>query len=156
MIDKQKLIETVNEALAGTDYFPVEIAVKPGNNILVEIDSDNGVDIDFCVELTRRIESVFDRDVEDYELEVGSAGITTPLRVPRQFINHIGKEIEVQAKDGKKHRGILKSYDESDGSMIIVERQKVKLPDRKRPEVMDVEVTFTPEQINAVIPMLEF
>ena len=79
MIDKQLLKDTVEEAIAGTRLFLVDIAVKPGNNIIVELDSVDGIDIDSCVAVTKKIESVFDRDVEDYELEVGSAGLTSPF-----------------------------------------------------------------------------
>ena len=53
--------------------------ITPDNRITVEIDSPTGVDIDECVRLTRAIESRFDRDADDYELEVGSAGLTAPF-----------------------------------------------------------------------------
>ena len=76
MIDKQLLIDTIQEAIADTDVFLVEVQVKPDNSIIVELDSDTAVDIDPGADLTRRIEETFDRDVEDYELEVGSAGLT--------------------------------------------------------------------------------
>lgn len=73
MIDKDLLTATVNEAIEGTSLFLVDIDVRPGNTIVVEVDSTEGVDIDQCVAITRKIEERFDRDVEDYELEVGSA-----------------------------------------------------------------------------------
>ncbi len=78
MIDKQKLTDTVLQAIEGTDTFLVDVRVSPANEIVVEIDSAEGVDIDTCAALTRRIEQEFDRDTEDYELEVGSAGLTSP------------------------------------------------------------------------------
>ena len=80
MIDKQLLTQTVEEAISGTDAFVVEVRVSPANEIVVEIDSPTGVDIDSCAAITRKIESVFDRDVEDYELEVGSAALQHPSR----------------------------------------------------------------------------
>lgn len=156
MIDRQKLIDTVACALDGTDYYLVDATVKGDNVITVEIDADKGVDIDFCADLSRRIEAVFDRDAEDYELEVGSAGITSPLKVARQYQRQTGKEVEVLARDGKKHRGVLKSYDDLSGIVTITEKQKVKLPGKKRPEMQEVEVEFTPEERNAVLPVIEF
>ena len=53
--------------------FTVGIDISPDNDITVEIDSDTSVDIDRCVGLTKEIEKEFDRDEEDYRLEVGSA-----------------------------------------------------------------------------------
>ncbi|MDE5553964.1 MAG: ribosome assembly cofactor RimP, partial [Muribaculaceae bacterium] len=107
MIDKQLLAKTVEDAIAGTNLFVVDIAVKPGNNIIVEVDSAEGVDIDTCVDITRKIESVFDRDVEDYELEVGSAGLTSPFKVKGQYEKNIGNEVEIVTRDGRKLSGRL-------------------------------------------------
>ena len=73
MIDKKAIIDVVNEALAQSDAFLVEVTVSGDNRIVVEIDSYSSVSIDDCVRLNGIIESHFDRDVEDYELEVGSA-----------------------------------------------------------------------------------
>ena len=73
MIDKDLLRQTVEEAIQGTGLFLVDLTVSPANAIVVEVDSAKGVDIDSCAALTRAIEARFDRDVEDYELEVCSA-----------------------------------------------------------------------------------
>ena len=90
MIDKQLLKSTVESAIAGTEMFLVDVQVSPSNAIVVEIDSKSGIDIDACVAITRQIESVFDREVEDYELEVGSAGLTSPFKVRGQYEKNIG------------------------------------------------------------------
>ena len=79
--------------------------------IVVEIDNEEGVDIDRCVALHRFLESKLDRDAEDYELEVGSAGITSPFKVLGQYKKNIGKEVELLTKNGMKLSGILKSAD---------------------------------------------
>ena len=102
MIDKQKLTETVEEAIKGTSIFIVDIKISNDNSIIVELDSDDSMDIDMCTSISRKIESVFDRDVEDYELEVGSAGLTSPFKVKRQWQKNLGNEIEVLTKDGRK------------------------------------------------------
>ena len=86
MIEKDIVYQLVREGLAGTDCFIVDVQVKPGNVIIVEIDNKEGVDIDRCVSLHRFIESHLDRDIEDYELEVGSAGITSPFKVIEHLI----------------------------------------------------------------------
>lgn len=105
MIDKTALTAFIEGRLENTDLYLVDVEVTPANEIRVEIDSDASVDIDRCVELTREIEQEFDRDVEDYELEVGSAGLTSPFKVLRQYEKNIGNEVEVLAADGRKYRG---------------------------------------------------
>ena len=91
MIEKKTVCQIVDEWLAGKDYFLVEVTISPDDKILVEIDHKEGVWIEDCVELSRYIESKLNREDEDYELEVGSAGIGQPFKVLQQYINHIGK-----------------------------------------------------------------
>lgn len=102
MIDKSVVKAVVEEWLQDKEYFLVDIEVSPDDKIVVEIDHVDGVWIEDCVELSRYIESRLSRDEEDYELEVGSAGLGQPFKVPQQYINFIGKEVEVLDRDGKK------------------------------------------------------
>ena len=94
MIEKKTVCQIVDEWLAGKDYFLVEVTISPDDKILVEIDHKEGVWIEDCVELSRYIESKLNREDEDYELEVGSAGIGQPFKVLQQYINHIGKKVK--------------------------------------------------------------
>ncbi len=147
MIDKTLLARTVDGILEGTDTYLVDITVSPANEIVVEIDSDNGVDIDTCAAITRRIEETFDRDAEDYELEVGSAGITSPFKVRRQYIKNIGNEVEVLTRDGRKLHGVLVEVAPGDSDTDIVftveVQRKVKEPGMKRPEMRAEALTFS-------------
>lgn len=133
MIDKELLTKTVEGAISGTSMFIVEITISADNNIVVELDSDDSMDIDTCAEITRKIESVFDRDVEDYELEVGSAGLTSPFKVKRQWTKNIGNEIEVLTRDGRKLTGTLVAADED--NFTIEYPVKVKEEGKKKPVI---------------------
>lgn len=107
MIQKELVEKLVEAKVDGTRYFSVDVRVSENNDITVEIDSEEGVDIDFCVELSRFIEEKLDREVEDFNLEVGSAGLTSPFKIFRQWQNSIGKEVEVLASDGRKYVGVV-------------------------------------------------
>lgn len=140
MIDKELLNKTVSDAISGTDLYIVEINVHPDNDILVEIDSPTGVDIDSCATITRKIEEVFDRDVEDYQLEVGSAGITSDFKVRGQYEKNLGNDIEVLTRDGKKLHGVLTEVAEgaitdNDVDFTLEIPVKIKEPGAKRPVV---------------------
>ena len=113
MIEKIKILELVNNALEGSDKFLVNLKITPDNRIYVDIDGDNGVTIDDCIELSRAIESQLDRDAEDFELNVSSAGADQPLKMTRQYRKNIGYEVEVLTADGRKLKGILADADES-------------------------------------------
>ncbi len=140
MIDKELLKRTVAEAISGTDLFVVDIAVNASNDIVVELDSATGVDIDICAAVTRRIEEVFDRDAEDYSLEVGSAGITSDFKVRAQYDKNVGNDVEILTRDGRKLRGVLVEVApgepaDTDVDFTVEISVKVKEPGAKRPVV---------------------
>jgi ribosome maturation factor RimP len=140
MIEKKTVCQIVEEWLEDKDYFLVEVTVSPDDRIVVEIDHAEGVWIEDCVELSRYIESKLNREEEDYELEVGSAGIGQPFKVLQQYLNHIGKDVEVMTKDGRKLTGTLKGADEQHFTVSVP--TKVKEEGVKRPKMVDVDNTF--------------
>ena len=145
MIDKNVVTQIVNEWLEGKDYFLVSLAVSPDDRIAVEIDQAGGVWIDDCVQLSRYIESKLHREEEDYELEVGSAGIGQPFRVVEQYRIHIGDPVEVLDKDKKKWTGVLK--DVSDAGFTVTVEVKVKPEGAKRPRLEERDMTFSYDDI---------
>ncbi len=154
MIDKQLLRSTVEEAIAGTDIFIVDITVSPSNSIVVELDSTSGLDIDTCAAVTRKIEAVFDRDVEDYELEVGSAGLTAPFKVKGQYVKNIGNEIEILTRDGRKFHGKL--VEVGDETFTVEVAKKVKEPGAKRPVLVNEPITLGYDEAKKVNYLIQF
>lgn len=154
MIDKKALTEFVESRLEGTDHFLVEVAVSRENEIVVEVDSPEGVDIDFCCTLNRAIEDAFPRDEEDYSLEVGSAGLTAPFKVLGQYLKNVGKKVEVLTTDGRKLKGMLDDADVAGFTLGI--ETKVKEPGMKRPELRTVQEHFAMAQAKRVNLLLEF
>ncbi len=110
-MDVSKIDAVVEAFTEGTDLFLVEVKVSPANEIEVVIDSDSAVSIDQCAALSRAIEAAFDREVEDFELSVFSAGVGQPLKLARQYRNAIGKPVDVVMKDGMKYAGKLEAFD---------------------------------------------
>ncbi len=95
MILKDRIEKIISDHFNESDHFLVEVKLKPGNKITVFIDGDRGITIDDCKEITRLIESKFNRDEEDYDLMVSSAGADSPLKLPRQYFKHVGRELEI-------------------------------------------------------------
>ena len=154
MIDKNIVKQLVGEWLEGKDYFLVDVQISPDNKIVVEIDHSDGVWIEDCVELSKYIEDRLDRDKEDFELEVGSAGLGQPFKVPQQYVNFIGKEVEVLDKEGKKHKGILKSVDGNDFTVTV--KEKVRQEGKKRPILTDVDIDFQMDQVKYTKYIINF
>ncbi|MBQ7362471.1 MAG: ribosome assembly cofactor RimP [Bacteroidaceae bacterium] len=154
MIEKQKVTELVEEWLSDKEYFLVDIVISKDDKITVEIDHAEGVWIEDCAELSRHIESGLSRESEDFELEVGSAGLGQPFKVVQQYRNHIGLEVEVLGKDGKKYKGILKSVE--DDSFVLSITKKEKLEGMKRPQLVEVELKFTYDEVKYTKYIIKF
>ena len=120
MIDSNKIKALVEEWLEGKEYFFVDTTVSNDNKIVVEIDHKDGVWIEDCCALSQFIEERLDRDEEDFELEVGSAGLGQPFKVTQQYLNNIGNDVEILTADGKKLQGQLTNAD-NDGFTIRYE-----------------------------------
>ena len=154
MIEKKTVSQIVEEWLEGKDYFLVEVTVSPDDKIVVEIDHAEGVWIEDCVELSRFIESKLNREEEDYELEVGSAGIGQPFKVLQQYYNHVGSDVEVLTKDGRKLTGVLKDADEE--KFVVAVQKKVKVEGAKRPKLMEEDEIFRYYEIKYTKYLISF
>ena len=154
MIDKNVVRKLVEEWLTGKEYFLVDVEVSPDDRIVVEIDHADGVWIEDCVQLSRFIEDNLSREEEDYELEVGSAGLGQPFKVPQQYMIFVGKEVEVLDADGKKHKGVLKAVDGNDFTVTV--REKVKKEGAKRPVRMDVDKHFEMDKVKYTKYLIKF
>lgn len=154
MIDKNVVKKLVDEWLEDKEYFLVDIQISPDDKIVVEIDHADGVWIEDCAELSRFVQEHLDRDLEDYELEVGSAGVGQPFKVAQQYVNNIGKEVEVLNNTGKKIKGILKSVDGN--NFVVSVSEKVKVEGKKRPVLQDVDYAFLMDQVKYTKYVISF
>ena len=154
MIDKNVVKKLVDEWLQDKEYFLVSIEISPDDKIVVEIDHADGVWIEDCVALSKYIEEHLDREEEDYELEVGSAGLGQPFKVPQQYINFIGKEVEVLDADGKKVKGILRSVEGNDFAVGVEE--KVMVEGKKRPVKQEVLHNYQMDKVKYTKYIISF
>lgn len=154
MIDKQVIIKLAEEQLGSSDNYLVDVEIQPGNLIIVEIDNDEAVCIDDCVELSHYIEDHLDRDKEDFELEVGSAGITSPFKILRQYQKNVGNEVEMLLNSGIKLSGVLKSADEN-GVVLTVTKQ-VKPEGAKRKVTVEEDQAYTFNEIKSTKYLIRF
>ena len=154
MTDKNIVKNLVDQWLEGKDYFLVDIEISRDNKIVVEIDHADGVWIEDCVELSRFIEDHLDREAEDFELEVGSAGLGQPFKVAQQYVNFVGKEVEVLDADGKKFKGVLKGVDGRDFTVTV--QEKVKEEGKKRPQLQDKDYQFSMDTVKYCKYLISF
>jgi ribosome maturation factor RimP len=137
MITKKQITKLVEEQLEGSDNYVVNVDVKPGNQIQIEIDNDNGLDVSDCVGVSRYLEDNLDRDVDDFGLSVSSPGVGAPFRNERQYHKYLNKKVEVVTIDGQVIQGVLLKKDEE---IIDVETEKGKKGAIKKKEVVTISI----------------
>jgi ribosome maturation factor RimP len=154
MISKDIVNQLVEELLESSANYLVDLVVTPDQRIIIEIDAEKGVSIDDCVRLNRQLVEKLSPEIEDYELEVSSAGITEPFKVLRQYQKNKGKEVEVLTREGKKLSGILGESTES-GFQLKVEK-KVKEEGAKRKTTVEENLTFNYTEIKTTKMIIRF
>lgn len=148
MIEKSKIESIVNEFVEGTDQYLVDVYITSTNVIDVFVDSDSGISIKQCVQISRKIENTLDRETEDFELRVSSPGIDQPFKIQRQYIKYKDRNIEVLLKDQNK----------IEGKLTLVGEKGIKLQYKvgKKKEAKQMSKTLSYEDIVEAKPVISF
>lgn len=155
IMDKLRLIETVEPVIASRGCFLVEVTISADNDIVVAIESEEGsVDMDDCVAVNDAVLDAFDRDVEDYALTVTSAGLDQPFQVERQYRKALGSKVEVLVKGGRKLVAELTAAAEDSISLRYEAMELVE--GRKKKVKVTREETLAMSEVNSVKYFLEF
>ncbi|MBO7371290.1 MAG: ribosome assembly cofactor RimP [Bacteroidales bacterium] len=155
MKQKEQLEKAAADYVEGKDLFIVDIKVSADNDIDITIETDSrDVTLDDCVEMSRFVESRLDRDVEDFSLTVGSAGLTAPFRIPRQYRKFVGSTIEVTFRDGHRQKALLESAD--DESFDISYERLVPVEGKKKKVRESVRETLKYADIKSAKAVIKF
>lgn len=154
MIDKLEIRDIAEDFLINSETFLVDVIVRPGNIIVIEVDNQEGVSLEDCIKLNKHIESKLDRDAEDFELEVGSAGVTSPFKIIRQYKINIGNEVETLTKGGQKITGVLKNCDDSAFTVTITKMEKPE--GAKRKVAVEEDLSFKYDEVKYTKYLIRF
>ena len=158
MIDKVQIEKLAEERIEELDkgLYLVDITIGGGNRILVELDVESGfVSIEDCMSVSRNIEHNLDREIEDFSLEVSSAGIDRPFRVFQQYLKNIGNEVKIiPIAHGKSTTGILKSVD--DKGVIVETKEKKRIDGKKKKVWVTENIPFSYNEIKETKLVISF
>lgn len=97
---QEKVTQLLEKALKeNPSLFLIDMEIRPGNQIRVTIDGDQGVKVEDCIAISRAIEHNLDREEEDFSLEVLSAGVSEPLSMVRQYKKNLGRKLKVKTSN---------------------------------------------------------
>ncbi|QCR24424.1 ribosome maturation factor [Pontibacter sp. SGAir0037] len=130
-------------SLPDSDLFIVDVAVSDTPvrpKITVLADGEQGITIDQCATISRRINSriaeTFGEEMS-YVLEVSSPGVDFPLSQPQQFRRNIGRNLKLKLQDGSEKTGKLEEVTESGINLMEEIKQK-----GKKASYLPVQVPF--------------
>jgi len=133
-------------------YFCVSVKVKTGNNIKIFLDGDQGLPIEKCTFINKKLYRIMEEAAwfpeGDFSLEVSSPGIDEPLVLNRQYVKNVGRKVEVTFLDETIKEGILKTVTDKD---ILIEWTEGK---GKKALVQALLIPF--EQIKTTIVQVQF
>ncbi len=129
------------------DLFLVEVTHKgnSGNSkLLVLVDGDQGLDIDRCASISRRLGAHLEElDIipGKYTLEVSSPGVDQPLKLKRQYVKNMGRTLKVELNDGDTKEGVLTDVQENHFDLEEVKKKEkvistIALSDVKKSKVI--------------------
>ena len=137
MISKKKVKQLVNERIEELDngLFIVDLRISSNNQINVELDKYEGnVSVDDCIRVSRNVEHNLDRDEQDFELHVTSAGLDKGLRVFAQYKKNIGRDVKVKRKEGGKIEGTM--IDATEEQIVVQNSRKERIEGKKKKQTI--------------------
>jgi ribosome maturation factor RimP len=153
MIDKAQIKQLIDEHIAGTDQFLVDIKLSI-NKLNVSIDKPQGILLDECTALSRKLIDFLEPTgfLETHEVEVGSPGMDSPLMVPQQYLRRIGRELKLINSEGIEIKGILESADQNG----IQLKESVSRKENKKKIITEVVHEISYENIREAKLILNF
>jgi ribosome maturation factor RimP len=116
-MNETKVRDLIDEALALNEtLYLVDVSISSNNKIQITIDGDNGVPLSECVRISRSVDNSFDREEEDFSLEVTTPDISHPLKLKRQYIKNIGRILKVKLAE-----------EELEGTLVVANEENVVL-----------------------------
>ena len=157
MISKEKVKELAQERIKERDerLFIVELTISSANVIRLELDKMEGnVSIEDCMSISRNVEHNLDREDDDFELHVSSAGLDKPLRVHAQYVKNIGRGLDVKLNSKEKVTGTLMTVDEA--GIVLQHEEKQAIEGKKKKELVVIENKIAFSDINEAKIVISF
>ena len=156
MIKKEEILELINEKLdENPDFYLVDLKVNNANKIYVEIDHNTDpVSINDCITFSRQVEHNLDREIEDFELEVTSPGLSQPFKVLQQYRKNQGKEVKVLLNSNKSVQGIMAEVSEE--GIVLNYETKERLEGKKKKIIVEHEHKLAFNEIKETKIIIKF
>ena len=97
MTFKEKVKDLLGKALEeNPELFLIDLNFSETNKISVVLDGDSGVNLQDCINVNRFLDNGLEGEEVEFSIEVASAGLSTPLKLVRQYKKNIGRTLKVK------------------------------------------------------------
>jgi ribosome maturation factor RimP len=148
----EQAIDTVKQMLQPLlvdDIFLVDIRIKPTHNFKIFLDADTGLGIERCIRINRALYKQMEEaglyPDGDFSLEVSSPGIDEPLKMHRQYLKNVGRNVQVTYVDGTikegkmievKEDAVTIEFTEGKGKKAVVHQLSIPFQEIKQTKVL--------------------
>ena len=127
MTFKEKVFSLITEELQNnSSLFLVDLSISESYKITVTLDGDNGITLQDCIDVSRALENKLDREEQDFSLEVASAGVSSPLKLVRQYKKNIGRTLKVKTAS-ETNDAKLETANEENITLVWTAREPKKI-----------------------------
>ncbi len=157
MREQERIQEIMGAQLEGSAYFVVDVQIKGIKaipKVIVTLDGDQGIGIDACADISRKLDKQLEEEnlfPKAYVLEVSSPGIDQPLKLVRQYPQHIGRQLRIQLRDGSIKTGKL---DVVTPDQIVIQEEVPHKANKKRKEIIPALIAVS--DIDQAIVLVSF
>lgn len=128
MTFKDKVSNLIAEELENnSSLFLVDLSISESYKITVTLDGDNGITLQDCIDVSRAVENNLDREEQDFSLEVASAGVSSPLKLVRQYKKNIGRTLKVKTTTSETIEAKLEAANEEYITLVWTAREPKKI-----------------------------
>ncbi|WP_320815470.1 ribosome assembly cofactor RimP [Flavobacterium sp.] len=150
-----KVSELVNEVFdSREDLFLIDLKIDSSNKIIITLDGDNGVNLQDCIEVSKAIDDKLDREEEDFSLEVASAGVSSPLKLVRQFKKNLNRTLKVKKTNDEVIEAQLTAASDENITLEWKAREQKKIGKGK--ETVEKKVQLLYSEIKEATVIISF
>lgn len=147
-----QLVEKVLESKQ--DLFLIDFKVDSSNKIFIILDGDNGVNLQDCIEVSRAVEAELDREEQDFSLEVASSGVSSPLKLVRQYKKNLNRVLKVKKTDNEVIEAQLTAVSDENITLEWKAREPKKIGKGK--ETVEKKVQLSYSEIKEATVIISF
>ena len=144
MTFKEKVKDLLEKALAeNSQLFLIDLEFSETNKISVILDGDLGVNLQDCINVNKFLDNGLEGEEVEYSIEVASAGVSSPLKLVRQYKKNIGRTLKVKTISQGDYEATLSDADSENATLSWSAREPKEIGKGKVTVQKTISIPYT-------------